>query len=188
MRPRVMKAPLWQQAAKASADSTRAQRGFEQLAGASASVLDSISGEHARVLAALFAGSQAMSALLLRHPEWIGTVLAPENLLHPRREQGIRRESNAWLEPALQARDYSGAFSKLREFKQREMLRIAARDLARLGDAPQITGEISNVADVCLNATLQLCRQQLSERFGTPHHQDSAGRWQPTQFVVRGLG
>ena len=68
------------------------------------------------------------------------------------------------------------------------MLRIAARDLARIGDAPEITSEISNVADVCLAALLELCRQQMVERFGQPFHQDAAGHWQPTEFAVIGLG
>ena len=95
----------------------------------------------------------------------------------------MRREVSAFLQPALQAKDYAGAFSALRQFKQRELLRIAARDLARLGDAPQITRELSDVADVTLDATLQLCRQQLVERLGTPCHPDADGAWQP-QMVI----
>jgi len=129
-----------------------------------------------------------MNVLLLAHPDWTTEVLAPERLQFPRQEQGLRREVNAWLTPALQSRDYAGALARLRQFKQREMLRIAARDLARLGDAPEITREISNVADVCLAALLDLCRKQMVERFGEPFHQDAEGRWQRTEFAVIGLG
>jgi [glutamine synthetase] adenylyltransferase / [glutamine synthetase]-adenylyl-L-tyrosine phosphorylase len=184
-----MKASVWQAAVRTTADPIRAEQGFAQLAEAgTAAVLDTLTEDHARIIAALFAGSQAMSLLLLKHPEWISSLLTPENLAYPRQEQGLRREVHGWLEPALKARDYPAAFTKLREFKQREMLRIAARDLARLGDGPGITREISNVADVCLGATLQLCRQQLTERLGTPYHQDADSSWQPTQFAVMGLG
>jgi glutamate-ammonia-ligase adenylyltransferase len=184
-----MKAVVWQNAAKQAADLARARHGFEQLAVAGAALsLSALTVEQACLLAALFSGSPVMSALLSKHPDWVQSVLTPEHLAHPRREQGLRREVNAFLQPALQAQDFAGAFSKLRHFKQREMLRIAARDLARLGDAPQITREISNVADVCLNATLRLCREQLTQRVGQPYHLDANGAWQPTQFVVLGLG
>ncbi len=150
--------------------------------------LGKASSQQARIVAALFSGSQAMGGLLLAHPDWLAAVLNPEHLQHPRQEQGLRREVNAWLGPALENRDYAGAFAKLRLFKQKEMLRIAARDLARLGAAPEITREISNVADVCLSAVLQLSRQSLVERLGQPYHQDAEDRWQPTEFAVIGLG
>ena len=68
------------------------------------------------------------------------------------------------------------------------MLRIAARDLARLGDAVEITREISDLADVCLDAVWRICRQQFTERFGQPYHQDADGNWQRTEFCVLGLG
>jgi len=166
----------------------RARHGFDHLLSTTAGpVLEKSTPEHAAILAALFSGSQAMGNLLLAHPDWVTGVLAPERVEHPRQEQGLRREVKAWLEPALKSRDYAGAFAKLRQFKEREMLRIAARDLACLGDSPQITREISNVADVCLSAVFQLCRQQLVERFGQPFHQDAANRWLPTEFAIIAL-
>ena len=88
----------------------------------------------------------------------------------------------------LETKDYASALNHLREFKQREMLRIAARDLARLSNVPEITREISDVADVCLNAVCQICQQQLTERFGQPWHRDVDGDWQHTEFCVLGMG
>jgi glutamate-ammonia-ligase adenylyltransferase len=184
-----VKAPAWKNAVKYAGDPARAQNGFGELAAsASGPAVDPLTEEHARVLAALFSGSQVMTLLLLKHPEWMDTLLAPENLAYPRRSEGLRREVNAFLQPALQARDYAGAFAQLRRFKQREMLRIAARDLARLGDTTQITRELSDLADMTLEATLQLCRQQLIERLGKPCHLDADGAWHSTQFCVLGLG
>ena len=181
--------PTWQKAIKTAADPGRVRRCLEQLAARPAApVLTGASPEQARILAALFSGSVAMSDLLLRHPDWLAPMLSPENLAHPRQFQGLRREVSDLLRPASEQRDYTGAFSRLRQFKQREMLRLAARDLARLSDAIQITHEISCVADVCLSATLQLCRQRLGESHGQPFHPDAEGRWQPTQFCVLGLG
>src|SRR5262249_18335329 len=88
----------------------------------------------------------------------------------------------------VDTREFGAAYAQLREFKQQEMLRIAARDLARLGTLTDITREISDVADVCLEAVCGICRQQLGERLGHPYHQDAEGRWQQTGFCVVGLG
>jgi len=170
-------------------DPERARSGFDSLLATSvARQLQQASAEQARILAALFSGSKALSGLLLGHPEWVNTVLAPERLEYPRSEQGLRREVGAWLQPALKAGDHEAAFAALRQFKQREMLRIAARDLARLADATQTTLELSNVADVSLNALLQLCRNQLEKRYGQPYHLDANNKWRATGFAVIGLG
>jgi glutamate-ammonia-ligase adenylyltransferase len=68
------------------------------------------------------------------------------------------------------------------------MLRVAARDLARFGDVVEITRELSDVADVCLETGLRICWQDLTARVGRPCQQDEQGRWQPTGFCVLGLG
>ena len=184
-----MQTPVWPPALHASPDPARARHYLELLQATSAArVLKSASPEQARILAALFSGSQALSEQLLAHPAWLAEGLTPERLAHPRRVQGLRREVQAWLRPLLEARDCAAAFARLREFKQREMLRIAARDLARLGRTLEICDEISAVAEVCLDALVQLCRQQMVERFGQPFHLDAEERWQPTEFCALGLG
>ena len=120
-----------------------------------ASTLKNTPAEQAGILAALFSGSEAWSELLVAHPNWFATSFNAELLRQPRQEQSLRREVNTWLPALLRAKDYPGAFARLREFKQREMLRIAARDLARLDDVTEITRELSNVADICLDTTIR---------------------------------
>ncbi len=184
-----MQNPVWQNAIRSSADPRRAKHVFEQLkATEAASALRKASPEQARILAALFSGSQALNELLLKHPGWLTQALDAELLRHPRQEQGLRREVDAWLKPLIEARDFTTAFVQLRLFKQREMLRIAARDLARLGNVTEITREISGVADVCLEAMYRICRKQFTERFGQPYHLDASERWQQTEFCIFGMG
>jgi glutamate-ammonia-ligase adenylyltransferase len=179
----------WQQAIQASADPQRAKHGFEQLKATSSSgPLRQASAEQARILAALFSGSQSLGQLLLKHPDWLPQTLDSDLLRHPRREQGLRREVNGWLRPLLRSRDYAAALAHLRLFKQREMLRIAARDLGRVGTTMEITQEISDVADICLDIVYQVCRSQFTGRFGQPCHLDAQGSWQPTEFCILGLG
>lgn len=184
-----MQNPAWRKALSGCADPQRARHFLDQFKSTPAGPrLKTASPEQARVLTALFSGSQALSESLIAHPEWLASTLETELLQHPRQEQGLRREVNAWLEPLVRSGDCSTAFAKLRAFKQREMLRIAARDLARLGDVSEITREISNVADLCLQTVCQLCNLQLTGRLGKPYHQDLSGNWQPTGFCVLGLG
>lgn len=183
-----MKAANCTKAIKKCADPSRAKHFLKLLAETSAGpVLHNVSAEQCAILAALFSGSHALSTLLVAHPDWV-RLLAPEQLKFPRRKQGLKNEVNSWLAPFLASRNYATAFTRIREFKQRQMLRIAARDLAHLGDLPEIVTEISDVADVCLETVWYICHRHLVERHGTPYHQDAQGKWHPTASCVLGMG
>lgn len=179
----------WRDALENCADPQRAEQYLERLkAGDAAPILQHADAEQGRILACLLSGSQALSELLVAHADWLAPLLAPHALTEPHWTDRLEHDLYRAFGPLAEAQDYARAFAELREFKQRAMLRIAARDLARLGDVTEITREISCVADVCLAAAYQLCRRQLSHRLGNPFHQDANGRWQPTEFSVIGLG
>ena len=183
-----MKKSDWQKLAGTSADPARAKHFLDLLAATGAGPqLEKFSADQIRVVVALLSGSQALGNLLVANPDWL-SALDIEQLKFPRRADGIRREIESGLKPKLDARDYAGALAELRRFKQREMLRIAARDLARLSNVVEITREISDLADVCLDAVWRICRQQFTGRFGQPFHQDAEGNWQRTESCVLGLG
>ena len=183
-----MQKTTWQKWVKDAADPKRAGHFLDLLAASDAGrQLRKCSADQIQTLVALFSGSRALGELLVAHPDWL-PELEPGRLKFPRQAQGFQREVEGWLKAKLAARDYSGALTELRLFKQREMLRIAARDLARLGDVVEITREISDVADVCLDAVCGICRQQFAEKFGQAYHQDAEGRWQPTEFCILGMG
>jgi glutamate-ammonia-ligase adenylyltransferase len=183
-----VKNPLWTKALRTSADPERSRHLLDSLAAAGArSQLGKFSADSLRVFAALSGGSQVLGDLLVPHSDWL-PLLAVERLKFPRRAQGFQQELGRLLEPALKAQNYAAALAELRRFKQREMFRIAARDLARLSNVVEITRELSDVADVCLEAVFQIVRLQFTGRFGRPFHQDADGCWQPTAFCVLGLG
>jgi len=183
-----MKAGVWTNALKASADPQRARHHFSLLAATAArDALASADAAQARILAALLGGSEALSVTLIANPAWLD-LLKPDALRFPRRVEGLRQELNRSLALLLGSRDFAGGLAEVRRFKQREMLRIASRDLARLASLAEIVREISDVADVCLAAVWDSCRQQLTERHGQPYHPDANGRWQPTEACVLGMG
>ena len=180
--------PNWTKAIKSCADPSRTKHFLKLLADANAgAVLQKASAEQCAILAALFSGSKALSTLLVANPDLL-ELLAPEQLKYPRRKQGLQKEVQTWLSPLLASRDYATAFKLTRQFKQRQMLRVAARDLAHLGNLSEIVLEISDAADVCMGSVWEICRQQLVERHGTPYSQDANGRWYPTSSCVLGMG
>ena len=128
-----------------------------------------------------------MSNWLIAHPELLPN-LAPELLQHPRRSQGLRRELTHALARPSDTGTHGAAFEQLRQFKQREMLRTGARDLARLANVGEIILELSDVWRCPPGRRVATCAAQLNERLGRPYHQDADGRWQPTGFCVLGLG
>src|SRR5262245_5806022 len=93
---------VWPKAIQASADPERAKHFSELLKATSGvSFMKRVSAEQARVLAAIFSGSQALSELLLAHPNWIEASLLPEHLQHPRQKQGLERDLQTALKPLL---------------------------------------------------------------------------------------
>ncbi|MGH7940059.1 MAG: bifunctional [glutamate--ammonia ligase]-adenylyl-L-tyrosine phosphorylase/[glutamate--ammonia-ligase] adenylyltransferase, partial [Limisphaerales bacterium] len=183
-----MKKTAWEKVAKDSADPVRVRNYLKSVATPrERSWLDKCSTDSARMLAAVLSGSQFLGEVLHSNPDLL-PLLDYEQLRFSRRMNGLRREVQNALKPRLEAHDYAGALTELRRFRQRENLRLAARDLGRLSDVVEITQELSDVADVCLDAVLQVVFKQLSEKFGNPFHEDARGRWQPTPFCILGLG
>lgn len=173
---------------KAAADPDRAAHFFDLLAATQAGpALAKLPEENLRVLAALFSGSPVLASLVVSNPGWIH-ALEPDALKHARRLEGLKREVELWLTPLLELRDYGTALARLRQFKQRELVRIATRDLAQLADPIEITRELSDLADVCLDGVLNVCMRRFVESHGRPFFQDPSGRWQPIAFCVLGLG
>lgn len=183
-----MNSPLWNEAIAKCADPDRARHYLKLLAGSPlGGLLEQFTRDLVEPLVAVFSGSQTRSDWLVANPG-LAASLRLEQLRHPRYAAGLRREVAQFLEPALAAREFGPALARLRQFKQREMLRIAARDLCRLGDAVGITQEISDVADTTLDAVWRVCRRQFTDRFGRPYHPDLAGNWVETAVCVLGLG
>ena len=72
----------------------------------------------------------------------------------------------------------------LRRARQREMVRIAWRDISGLGDLEQIMLEISAFADAAINATCDVLHRRLAAILGEPR--DTRGR--QVRLIVYALG
>jgi glutamate-ammonia-ligase adenylyltransferase len=187
-RSKLASRPVWRAAIKAAADPGRAGTRLALLEETPAAEFFRDAGkEQARLLCALFSGAQALSGALAAKPELIHD-LTPDGLARPRRKAGLLHQIDSWLPPALNNRDYAAALRAIREFKERETVRIGARDLARFSTVQEITMELSDLADVCLSGVWNTVLLQLTERLGSPCHQARDGSWQRTEACVLGLG
>lgn len=72
----------------------------------------------------------------------------------------------------------------LRHFRQREMVRIAWRDLAGWADLKETMTSLSFLADSCLNCVEALLYHRLCREFGTPVNADGI----PQRLVVLAMG
>jgi glutamate-ammonia-ligase adenylyltransferase len=59
-------------------------------------------------------------------------------------------------------------FSALRFWKGREMTRIALRELANVASLEETTGELSQVAEICIRNVFEHWNTELRERYGSP--------------------
>jgi len=74
--------------------------------------------------------------------------------------------------------------TKLRDFRRREMVRIAWRDLAGWAELSETLSELSHLADACIQYALHFLYQEACELRGTPLLSDGS----PQQIVVLGMG
>ncbi|HVV74386.1 MAG TPA: hypothetical protein VHI52_23345, partial [Verrucomicrobiae bacterium] len=83
MSRNLLKGP-WTKAVKGSADPARVTHFLEILSGTDARAqLQGYSAEQATILASVLSGSNALSNLLVSHPDWL-RQLEPEALRYPR--------------------------------------------------------------------------------------------------------
>ena len=181
----------WNRAVESSADPGRARHHLRLLwEAAGQEALRQVPETGRRILASVLAGSRALSDSLVRRPEWLSMFHDEEALRLPRRKEGLIRERDGALDGLDVATNAGGveAMHRLHELRRRTLLRIAARDLARLGTLAEITLELSHAADVFLDGALRVVWRQQTERSGSPWHQDPDGAWSPTGFCVLGMG
>jgi glutamate-ammonia-ligase adenylyltransferase len=126
-----------------------------------------------RAVADLLAVSPVSAEKLIHDPEALLWLSQPEICASERgpgrMERDLARDRAAGFDPR---------FGALRRQKNREMLRIALRDVARLSTLEQTMREITCVAELCLREVCDGWLGELSRRWGRPE----------TAFCVIGMG
>jgi [glutamine synthetase] adenylyltransferase / [glutamine synthetase]-adenylyl-L-tyrosine phosphorylase len=144
--------------------------------------LNKISVNELPTLIRLLGSSTYLSDVLIRHSKnW------PELFLHQVKVQHKTvAEHLVELEPLLKASKSIDEFSAgLRQHKQREYVRIGARDLLPSVAMEETVRELTALAEASLEAAYRFCRAEVEKDFGNLL---LPGKQQPNRFVILGMG
>ena len=108
------------------------------------------------ILIKLFAGSQFLTEILLRNPEYLDSLIDPQSLAQAKTVAQINAELRAFED----AQGDILTLDHLRQFQRRELLRIGACDLLDLLDMLTVTVQLSNLADCLVQSCLTLANSE----------------------------
>jgi len=135
------------------------------------------STEGLRYLIAIFTYSHFLSEEVLEHPEWVERLLEAGDLHRVLDAEELLARLNAVLTPGLPNP------IEWVHFRRSQLLRIVIRDILGFGTLPEITSELSALADAILEVAHERVRRDLVGRFGVP--QSGEGE---SKFAVIALG
>jgi glutamate-ammonia-ligase adenylyltransferase len=107
-------------------------------------------------LVMLFAGSQFLTEILLRNPEYFEWLMVHKSLAQPKSVE----EFYAELADCEDLPDFHDQLDALRRFQRWELLRIGACDMLGLFDLQAVTAQLSNLADSLVHACLAIASTQ----------------------------
>jgi [glutamine synthetase] adenylyltransferase / [glutamine synthetase]-adenylyl-L-tyrosine phosphorylase len=102
------------------------------------------------ILIKLFAGSQFLTEILLRNPEYFAQLTKHQRLAQLKSKEELLRD----LPTESQRDGHRRQWNALRQFQRAELLRIGTCDLLDLLDLPVVTAQLSNLADTMVQACL----------------------------------
>jgi glutamate-ammonia-ligase adenylyltransferase len=131
------------------------------------------------LLVTILAGSQFLTEILLRNPEYFTRLSQRQRLARQKSSAEFYQEAWEVIAPLVEnetpaAQATTDAFDALRRFQRWQLLRLGAYDLLGLLDIPTVTRQLSNLAD----SLVQICLHLVA-----PQSQSD-----PAEFVVLGMG
>ena len=149
---------------------------------AGAKALDKIPAHHLPQLIRLLGSSSFLSEVLIREGNnWPELLLRQIDIKQKTAAENLN-ELNAATRGIARFEDFCAA---LRRNKQREYLRIGARDLMPSVTLEETVRELTALAEASLEAAYQFCRDDVEKEYGTlllPGKQERNG------FVILGMG
>ncbi len=135
-------------------------------------------------LVKLCAGSPWIADLLTRLPILLDELLDPRTLYNPPFRDALRVELAQRL-LTVAPDDLEEQMEILRQFKQANVLRVAAADLMEALPLMKVSDHLTWIAEVVLEATLNLAWQELVQRHGKP---PATPLSTDTGFIIIGYG
>jgi glutamate-ammonia-ligase adenylyltransferase len=126
------------------------------------------------ILTTLFSGSQFLTEILLRNPNYFEPLVDHRNLSQTKSLEELKGDAVKVIQPWLAQADITPALDALRRFQRYELLRIGVCDLLGLLDVATVTMQLSHLADSLAHAAIRLAA----------HHTGA----DPAGFGVLGMG
>ena len=118
-----------------------------------------------RLLVSLFGSSDYLSRQLLRHPELIDQLVLRGAAALVRDRTDLRSDLASRLRP-FDDLDVEGRLTELRRFRNEEVLRIGLHDVAGALNVEQVSRQLSDLADACVDACFTLATREIEKRYG----------------------
>jgi glutamate-ammonia-ligase adenylyltransferase len=112
----------------------------------------------------LLAVSSICATRLTRNPETLLWLAQPEVCLASRGRAEMLAEVHALTSDS----EVDNNFGALRFWKGREMTRVAVRELAAVAPLEETTGELSQIAEICLRRVFEFWDAELRQRYDSP--------------------
>ena len=119
-------------------------------------------GENA--LIQLLALSSISIARIVRNPELLVWLTEPDTSVRGRSRAEMVAALDALVKNDIAAQNFRG----LRQWKNREMTRIALRELTGMADLEETTAELSQIAEICIREIFGYWNTKLRESTGSP--------------------
>ena len=119
--------------------------------------------------------SPFLKQLVSRHPDWLEDLQTSGRLENPIAPSALDLDTRIGL---------NGLDPALRQFRNREMMRLIWRDLNELAPVDEILEDLSLLADICLQAAVTYHTKVLEQKHGIPGNEDGEAQ----KLIVLGLG
>ncbi len=137
-------------------------------------------------LVTVFGASRFLSTYLITSAEdSLDFLEAPEFLAHPAGKEALLKLFAAMIN---EVSDDAGFARAIRIFRKQEMFRIGLRDLLGKADLQEIVGELSDLAEVCLEQAYKWVNAGLMKQYGRPVIHFADGTVADAGFAIIAMG
>jgi glutamate-ammonia-ligase adenylyltransferase len=152
-----------------------------QQAAEAAGISTLVSSEILKSLERVFVFSDYVAASCIRDPVMLDGLIDSGDLTRSYR----RNEYHQKLQSLLPGESDEETLSRLlRQYRRREFVRIAWRDLSGWADLSETVSDLSSFADACLDQTLNILYRRQCSQYGVPTAADGSRQ----HLIILGLG
>lgn len=138
------------------------------------------SPQYLHLLVTLFSQSYFLSDLLFRYPQYVSWLWSEAELKTAQSDNEMKAN---FLNSVTAFDSFEDCCRAMRRFRQREILRIATRDIVTYAPLTSITEDLSTLADAALETAISVGSRDLRERYGKPMGEQGA-----STFVIIAMG